>query len=100
MRPRAGVHDDRVGDVAHAMQVLDELALGVRLKEAGVETELAGEAVDRLLELAKCDPAVVLGIAAPDLVEVHAVHDLDAVVAHAANSVMTRPPADARRPNR
>ena len=32
-----------------AMQVLDELALGVRLKVARVEAELDGEAVDRLL---------------------------------------------------
>src|SRR5687768_10839212 len=66
VRPRAGVDDHAVGDLLDAVQVLDELTLGVRLKEARVELELAREAVDRMLELAERDPAVVARVAPPE----------------------------------
>ena len=79
VRPGAGVDDDAVGEVAHAVQLLDELALVVGLEEARVEVELVREGVDRLLELEERHAAVVLGIAATDLVEVDPVHDVDAV---------------------
>jgi len=79
VRPGAGIDDRAVGEVAQAVQLLDELALVVGLKEARVELELAGERVDRLLELQERHAAVVLRVAPPDLVEVDAVHDVDAV---------------------
>ena len=51
VRPGAGVDDRRVREVDDAVQLLDELALVVGLKEARVEVELDRERVDRLLEL-------------------------------------------------
>ena len=74
------------------MQLLDELALVVGLEEPRVEPELAGVAVDRLLELQERHAAVVRRVAAADLVEVDAVHDVDAVVGggHVASTLPWR----------
>jgi hypothetical protein len=80
VRPGPGVDDRGVGEVDDAVQLLDELTLVVGLKEARVDRELDRERIDRLLELQKRHPAVVRGIAPPELVEVDAVHHVDAVV--------------------
>src|SRR5437763_7943297 len=87
MRPRSRVEHDGVGVLAQRVQALDECALVIALKEARREVQLAGFALDPLLELGKRERAVQRRVAATELVEVHAVHDLDARPrAHAASS--------------
>ena len=61
------------------VQVLDERALEVRLEEPRLEAQLVREAADLLLQAVQRQLAVVRRIAAPELVEVHAVKHLDAV---------------------
>src|SRR5919198_2449010 len=62
------------------MQVLDELTLPIGLKEAHLQLQLEGVALDPKLELVERDRPVVLGLAPPERVEVHAVKHLDAVL--------------------
>src|SRR5689334_14500026 len=61
------------------MQVLHELALGVGLKEARLQVELAGETLDLNLELGQGEVAVDVLVAPAEHVEVDAVQDLDPV---------------------
>lgn len=51
VRPSAGAGDlPVVGDVLAAVQMLDELALVIGLKEASMELQRAGERVERAQE--------------------------------------------------
>ena len=93
VRPRARVDDDAVGEALDAVQVLDELALVVGLKEPRLQIELAREGADLLLELIEGQRAVVRGRAPPEHVEVDAVQDVDAV-ARAHEAVNSRTASD------
>ena len=71
---------DGVGQLGQAVQVLDELALGVGLEEDRLEPQLARPAADLPLQLVEREAAVDRGVAALEDVEVDAVQDGDAVV--------------------
>src|SRR4051812_45439344 len=60
--PRARVEDQAVGALPRAVEPLHELALVVRLREARLHLEPAGELLDLHLELGQRDAAVVLGL--------------------------------------
>ncbi len=106
VRPRPGVDEDGVGGPGDAVQVLAELALVVGLEEGGLEIELAGVAVDPVLELGERLGPVDLGVAAPERVEVDAVHHRHPVVGtahplisvdHAAEAIGLDPLPEAHR---
>src|SRR3954471_13428379 len=80
VRPRAGVEHDPVGVVGCLVELLDELALMVALKEVARKVQLAAELRDPLLELGEGQPAVVLGGPAVQRAEVDAVQDGHAVL--------------------
>src|SRR6185312_17213656 len=79
MGPCTRVEDDPVGESLEAVQVLDELAFVVGLKEPRLERQLRPHLRHLSLEVSEGDAAVVRRIATSELVEVDAVHDLDAV---------------------
>src|SRR5438270_4844970 len=54
-------------EALEAVQVLDELVLGVGLEEAGLEAQLPGEALDAEDQLVQAQRAVVLRRAAAEL---------------------------------
>src|SRR5205085_12634985 len=90
VRPRAGVEEQAVHGVFETMQLLDELALVVGLEELDGEVQLRTPVGDLGLELHQRQRPVVTGRTAAELVEVHAVHDGDAVSrVHAALSSRT-----------
>src|SRR5689334_2727472 len=90
VRPGAGVHDDGVREAVEAVEVLDELALGVGLEEAHLEPEVARVALDLLLQAVVGQLAVDGRRTAAELVEVDPVHDLDAVAgAHRSDNSRT-----------
>ena len=88
VRPRTRVEQQAVGPLGGDVQALAELALVVCLPEGGVELQLARELLDPHLELGEREVAVVLGVAASDLVEVHAVHHVHAVPPHRASELL------------
>src|SRR5882724_1137096 len=61
------------------MQMFDELALTVALKEPRLEVELAGPVLDPVLQFGQRKPAIDLRIAPLEHIEVDAVHHLDPV---------------------
>src|SRR4051794_29565581 len=91
--PGACIQDRGVADLRQAMEVLDEIALGVRLEERGLEIKLTGEALDLNLELREREVAVDVVIAAAEHVEIDAMHHLDSVAsdrAHLSSSTTAR----------
>ena len=80
--------------------MLDERALVVGLEEAALQARAPSPArAIRCSRLVERQPAVVAGVAAAELVEVDAVHDLDAVVGeHARESRMSSGTAPRRQP--
>src|SRR4051812_6216468 len=87
MRPRAWVEHQPVRGVGCLVEVLAEHSLVVGLLEGGIESELLGEALNPHLELRERQPAVDLRVAPVEYVEVHAVHDLNAVLHRAISSI-------------
>src|SRR5262249_31787393 len=81
--PRAGVQQDRIGLARERVEPLHERALVIGVKEAGVEQQLARMAFYLALELGQRERAVEQRIAPAELVEVDAMHDLDAIAAAA-----------------
>ncbi len=71
------------------MEVLDELALEIRLEERHAKVEVEGVALDLHLELRQRHVAVELGVAPPEDVEVDAVEHLNAVP-HRSSSTAAR----------
>ena len=57
--PGAGVQHEPVGDLGDLVQLLDELALEVRLQEADLEAQVVGPGRDLLLEAIERQVAVV-----------------------------------------
>src|SRR5450755_1016506 len=86
VRPGSGVEHDRVRQPLDPVQMLDEVALVVGLEETRLESELVRVGGDPELELGQREAAVEGRVAAPELVEVDPMHDLDAVAVHATNS--------------
>src|SRR5581483_7447111 len=84
--PGTRIENDAVRHPLEPMQVLDEVALVVGLKEARRQAELASVVRDRALEFGERRPAVLLGVPPPDLIEVGAVHHLDPVSGVRAHS--------------
>src|ERR1700719_2553015 len=78
--PGAGVDDHGVGLPIELVHPLDELPLGVALKEARAQPQLAREAHDQSLQLKQAEIAVVARVAPVEHVEVDPVHHLYAVV--------------------
>src|SRR4051794_6894975 len=70
VRPRAGIRDDAAGPVKGVVAPPDVFALAVRLAAVGVELELARPGVDLALELVQAEPAVELGVATVQDVEI------------------------------
>src|SRR4051794_3063461 len=85
MRPRARIEHEGVGRVRGPVELFDELALVVALKEDHLEAQIVREVLDALLEPGQREIAVVLGGPAAQRVEVDPVHDRDAV-SHPASS--------------
>ena len=79
--PRARVEQDRIGPACERVQPLHEHALVIGVKEASLEPQLARMAFYLALELRQRERAIEQRIAPAELVEVYAVHDLDAIAA-------------------
>ena len=76
-----------VRETVETVQVLDELALVVGLKEARGQAQLPGGLGDLELELGEGQLPVVGGVPPAQLIEVDAVHHLDSIanVLHGAD---------------